>query len=76
MVRKWTEDGGEARPLGARGKLVAEFQRRCYHNSTVPVKEYSEVIDEKGDPSLRSGQVGGQEGENRKLKLENWGRKG
>jgi len=71
MVRKWAEagSGGEKREKQAR--MVAEFQRECYHNSTVPVKEYLEVIDEKGDPSLRSGQVGGQEGENRKVKMEN-----
>jgi hypothetical protein len=31
-------------------RMVAEFQRECYHNSTVPVKEYLEVIEEKGDP--------------------------
>ncbi len=58
MVRKWAERGGGG-------------EKECYHNSTVPVKEYLEVIDEKGDPSLRSGQVGGQEGENRKVKMEN-----
>jgi hypothetical protein len=46
------------RPREVRGKLVAESQRKCYHNSTVPVKEYLEVIEKKGDPSLRSGQVG------------------
>jgi len=56
--------------------MVGEFQRECYHTSTVPVKEYLEVIEEKGDPSLRSGQVGGQAGENRKVKMENRGRKG
>jgi len=47
VVRKWTE-GGEARPLGARGKLETEFQRECYHVSTVPVKEYLEVIEKIG----------------------------
>jgi hypothetical protein len=53
MVRKWTE-GGEARPLGARGKMVAEIQRKCYHISTVPVKEYLEVI---GGARVRGGRV-------------------
>ena len=55
MVRKWTE-GGEARPLGARGKMVAEIQRECYHNSTVPVKEYLEVVSNlvKNVPFLNS----------------------
>ena len=60
--------GSEAKPLGApgdargrRGKLVAEFQRECYHNSTVPVKEYLEVVEKMGDPPLRPGQVGGQD---------------
>ncbi len=28
--------------------VVAEFQRECYHNSTVPVKEYLEVIGGAG----------------------------
>jgi hypothetical protein len=32
-----------------RGKLVGEFQRECYHNSTVPVKEYLEVIEGEED---------------------------
>jgi hypothetical protein len=36
------------RPREVRGKLVAEFQRECYHNSTVPVKEYLEVIGGAG----------------------------
>jgi len=71
MVRKWTEHGGGRGGREKQARMVAEFQREGYHNSTVPVKEYLEVIDEKGDPSLRSGQVGGQEGENRKVKMEN-----
>jgi hypothetical protein len=29
--------------------MVAEFQRGCYHNSTVPVKEYLEVIEGEED---------------------------
>jgi hypothetical protein len=44
--------------LRGSAKLVAEIQRECYHNSTVPVKEYLEVIEKMRDPSLRSGQVG------------------
>jgi len=35
-------------------RMVAEFQRECYHNSTVPVKEYLEVI---GGAGLRDGGV-------------------
>jgi hypothetical protein len=74
-VRKWTEGGGgEKREKQAR--MVAEFQRGGYHNSTVPVKEYLEVIEKMGDPPLRSGQVGGQAGENQKVTTENRGRKG
>jgi hypothetical protein len=76
MVRKWTEDGGGGEKREKQARMVAEFQRGCYHNSTVPVKEYLEVIDEKGDPSVRSGQVGGQAGENREVKMENRRRKG
>jgi hypothetical protein len=33
-----------------------------------------EVIEKMEDPPLRPGQVGGQEGEKRKVKMENWGR--
>src|SRR5713101_6462095 len=29
--------------------MVAEFQRECYHVSTVPVKEYLEVIEGEED---------------------------
>jgi hypothetical protein len=47
--------------------MVAEFQRGCYHNSTVPVKEYLEVIEEMGDS--------GTGRENRKVKMEDRGRK-
>jgi hypothetical protein len=57
VVRKLTE-GGEAR-------MVAEFQRRCYHNSTVPVKEYLEVIEKMGDR--------GRGRENRKVKWKRGG---
>jgi hypothetical protein len=70
MVRKWTEDGGGGEKRERQARMVAEFQRECYHNSTVPVKENLEVIEKMGDPSLRSGQVGGQAGENRKVKME------
>ena len=56
MMMKRTE-GGETRPLGARGKLVAHFQRRCYHISTVPVKEYLEVIGGAGVRGGRNGTV-------------------
>jgi hypothetical protein len=55
MVRKWTE-GGEAR-------MMADFQRRCYHISTVPVKEYLEVI---GGAGVRGGRNGTVKIENRK----------
>jgi hypothetical protein len=65
MVRKWTEDG--------KARMVAEFQRECYHNSTVPVKEYLEVIEGEGDSLAPLGTSRGQEGENRKVKMENWG---
>jgi hypothetical protein len=30
--------------MGSQTGMVAEVQRGCYHNSTVPVKEYLEVI--------------------------------
>jgi hypothetical protein len=56
--------------------VMAEFQRTCYHSSTVPVKEYLEVIEKMGDPPLRPGQVGGQAGENRRVKMEHRERKG
>ena len=46
MVRKWTE-GGETR-------MVVHFQRKCYHISTVPVKEYLEVI---GGARVRGGRM-------------------
>jgi hypothetical protein len=46
MVRKWKEDDGEKREKPAR--MVAEFQRECYHVSTVPVKEYLQVIGGAG----------------------------
>jgi hypothetical protein len=50
---------------GPKGRLVvvAEFQRGCYHNSTVPVKEYSEVIEKMGDRGMGR--------ENRKVKMGN-----
>jgi hypothetical protein len=48
--------------------MVAEFQRECYHNSTVPVKEYLEVIEKMGDR--------GTDREKRKVRMENWGREG
>ena len=54
MGRKWTEGGvgGEKREKQAR--MVAEFQRECYHTSTVPVKEYLEVI---GGARVRGGRM-------------------
>jgi hypothetical protein len=42
--REAPDEGGTGR-----GKMVAEFQRECYHNSTVPVKEYLEVIEGEED---------------------------
>jgi hypothetical protein len=62
-------DAGVAGEFGIGGvprgsvKLVAEIQRECYHNSTVPVKEYLEVIEKMGDR--------GTGRENRKVKMEN-----
>jgi hypothetical protein len=35
-------------------RVVAEIQRECYHNSTVPVKEYLEVI---GGAGVRGGRM-------------------
>ncbi len=52
MVRKWTEDGGGGEKREKQARMVAEFQRECYHSSTVPVKEYLEyleVIEKMGD---------------------------
>ena len=46
--------------------MVAEFQRECYHNSTVPVKEYLEVIG--------GARVRGEKREKRKSKIEIRGR--
>jgi hypothetical protein len=63
MVRKWTEDGGGGEKREKRARIVAEFQSECYHDSTVPVKEYLEVIEGEGDR--------GTGRENRKVKMEN-----
>jgi len=55
MVRKWTEDGGGGEKSEKLARMVAEFQRGCYHISTFPVKEYLEVIGKKGDAAQGSG---------------------
>jgi hypothetical protein len=49
MVRKWTEDGGGGEKREKQARRVAEFQRGCYHDSTVPVKEKLEVIEGEED---------------------------
>jgi hypothetical protein len=64
MVRKWTEDGGGGEKREKRARMVAEFQRGCYHNSTVPVKEYLEVIEKRGDKG-----TGGRKSESENGKL-------
>jgi hypothetical protein len=48
MVRKWTEGGGGGEKREKQARRVAEFQREGYHISTVPVKEYLEVIGGAG----------------------------
>jgi hypothetical protein len=40
--------------MDGEARVVAEFQRECYHNSTVPVKEYLEVI---GGAGVRDGRM-------------------
>ena len=67
MVRKWTEDGDGGEKREKQARMVAEFQRGCYHISTFPVKEYLEVIEKMGDR--------GTGRENRKVKMEDSGRK-
>jgi hypothetical protein len=49
MVKKWTKDGGGGEKREKQARMMAEFQRGCYHRSTVPVKEYLEVIEREGD---------------------------
>jgi hypothetical protein len=56
---------GEEVDGGGEARMVAEFQRECYHNSTVPVKEYLEVIEKMGDR--------GRGRENRKVKWKRGG---
>jgi hypothetical protein len=54
MVKKWTKDGGGGEKREKQARMVAEFQRECYHRSTVPVKEYLEVI---GGAGVRGGRM-------------------
>jgi hypothetical protein len=48
------EDFEGVRRTAWRTRMVAEFQRGCYHNSTVPVKEYLEMI---GGAGVRGGKT-------------------
>jgi hypothetical protein len=67
MVRKWADDGGGVEKREKQARMVAQFQSECYHISTVPVKEYLEVIEKMEDR--------GTGRENRKVKMEESGRK-
>jgi hypothetical protein len=48
--------------MGGKAGMVAEFQRKCYHNSTVPVKEYLEVIEKMGDRRTGGRKSGSENG--------------